>query len=497
MERAVESAAVVLLVAGAAFVVLWALLRSRRRRLAWVSLAASVLALAGGAGLGAWAWHETRDREVIGSPTIEFLPTLKPPRATKRSKKLIQEEPWPLYGYDAERTRSVPFDVRPPFRGLWRVRSGHVLEPPPVVAYGRVYFAHQRGRVLAVNAIIGKVLWTRQFRHCSAASAAVGKRVLYQPFMHRFPCQKHLPGARGFIAALDADSGRTLWKFEAGAIESSPLLLGNTLYFGSWDRKIYALDVRTRKVRWTYETDDRVVAAPAHSGGTIYVGTNGGRLYAINARTGRLRWRAESFSRFGRREYFYATPAVAYGRVFIGNTDGTIYAFGARSGRLLWARQAGTYVYAAPAVWRKTVYVGTWDGWFTAYDASTGRIRWRFDSPGGIMGAPTVMAGLVYFSTWGKFRASHGRRVEDGRRRTFALNARTGKLVWRFWDGHYSAIVADAKRVYLVGRTSLYGLTPRRRRALASRARDRAKPAAKRARSRSAARRGTTSGRRD
>ena len=100
-------------------------------------------------------------------------------------------------------------------------------------------------------------------------------------------------------------------------------------------------------------------------------------MYALNARTGKLRWRAESFSRFGNREYFYATPAVAYGRVFLGNTDGTVYAYGAGTGHLLWARQVGTYVYAAPAVWRKTLFVGTWDGYFSALDVRTGAFRWR------------------------------------------------------------------------------------------------------------------------
>ena len=101
-----------------------------------------------------------------------------------------------------------------------------------------------------------------------------------------------------------------------------------------------------------------------------------------NAWTGELRWRASSFSRFGRREYFYATPTVAYGRVYIGNTDGTLYAFGAKSGNLLWARNAGTYVYSAAAVWRQRVYIGTYDGYFRAFDAATGDPVWSWTAPG-------------------------------------------------------------------------------------------------------------------
>ena len=104
------------------------------------------------------------------------------------------------------------------------------------------------------------------------------------------------------------------------------------------------------------------------------------------------------------------------------------------------------------------MYVGTWDGWVVAFDAATGRTRWRHDSPGGVSGAPTVMGGLLYYATLGGFGGRHQRRVEPGDNQTFALDARTGKQVWSFPDGAYSPVVADRDRVYLVGRTRVYGL---------------------------------------
>ena len=155
---------------------------------------------------------------------------------------------------------------------------------------------------------------------------------------------------------------------------------------------------------------------------------------------------------------------MAYGRVFIPNTDGTVYAFGAKTGNLLWAQRAGTYVYTAPAVWEKTVYVGSYDGNVYALDAATGDVRWRFDSPSAVHGAPTVMAGLIYFANCGTCGRNATRYVERGApRETFALNARTGKLVWTYPDGKWSPIVADEERVYLVGAGSLYALERCRR----------------------------------
>ena len=365
-EHAVESAAVFLTAFGAVLVVLAALLRSHKPRFAALAFVLALVALSGGAGLGAWAWHETRSRDVRGSPTIEFSPRLRDQGSFNR------EEPWPTYGRDLHRTHVSPFRHRPPFRELWRVDTRSVVEFPPSVAYGRVYVSSFKGDFYALDAATGRTVWKKRIDHCSPASPMLAHHVVYQSFSLALPCARHTPGARGFVAAWDADTGRELWRQHAAAVETSPLVVGKLLYFGSWDGTFYALNARTGKVRWTYEASASITSSPAYDSGTVFAGTDDGHVLALDSLSGRLRWEAASFSRFGRREYFYATPTVAYGRVYIGNADGTLYAFGARSGRLLWARHAGTYVYTAAAAWDEKIYVGTWDGYFSAFDAGTG-----------------------------------------------------------------------------------------------------------------------------
>ena len=213
-----------------------------------------------------------------------------------------------------------------------------------------------------------------------------------------------------------------------------------------------------------------------------------------------MRWHATSFSRFGRREYFYATPTVAYGRVFVGNTDGTVYAFGAATGNLLWARarrhvrlhrarRSGerrcTSAPGTASSSRSTRAPETSAGATTLRRRSPARRRF---SPGSSTSRPAAAAGVGGL-----------RRVKVGPNGTFALNARNGSLVWRFHAGKYSPVVADGLRLYVVGRDactrSSRGLAcgrsgRRRRRRSAS---DSA--AGKRPRSRSAAKPGTSSGR--
>src|SRR4029077_12120319 len=81
---------------------------------------------------------------------------------------------------------------------------------------------------------------------------------------------------------------------------------------------------------------------------------------------------------------------------------------------------------------------------FFCLDAATGDVLWKFKANGPISGSPTVVAGRVYFATLAG--------------RTYALDARNGALSWTFPDGEYSPVVADAKRLYLVGSARLYGL---------------------------------------
>ena len=505
IERAVTDSAVLLLGAGAVLALVWGVLHRRLGPLRWPVIAIALLSLGAGTALGAWAWHEDRSRTVRGSSTKEFVNKLRlEPKGPRPGSPLLGEQ-WPTYGYDPQRTHLAPLGwrLRPPYHGLWQVSAKDDIEFPPSVAYGNVYIPQQKGRFYVVKARTGKRVWDAHFPNCVAASPTISAGIVYQAFMDRLPCGKHESNARGFVIAWDAHNGRPLWTFRAaGPIESSPLLVNNTLYFGSWDHKLYALTLRGRKrpqLRWTFEADDQVVAAPAYAGGTVYIATSNGSVYGVNANSGRMRWHATSFSRFGRREYFYATPTVAYGRVFVGNADGTVYAYGASSGDLLWARAVGTYVYTAAAVWRKAVYVGTWDGVFFALDARTGDVRWRFDAPASITGAPTVLAGLVYFSTCGRCGVGGLRRVKTGPHGTFALNARNGSLVWKFHDGKYSPVVSDGRRLYVTGRTRVYAFITKVRlkqvrKAQANEQRARKRRAGKRAQSRSAATPGTSSG---
>ncbi|MEZ5102626.1 MAG: PQQ-binding-like beta-propeller repeat protein [Thermoleophilia bacterium] len=374
----------------------------------------------------------------------------EPPPAPPAPAEVDPGLTWPIWGLDAGRTRVVPDAValRPPFRQVWAYRAGSLIEFPPVIEEHRLYMGTNLGRVVSLDGETGKVLWQKETKRCMAASPAIADGVLYVALMDPSPCKDPDLSAPGYVLALDAATGKEKWRFEAGVVESSPLVVDGTVYVGSWDRNVWAIDAATGKPRWSYPTGDRVKGSVSFRNGVVYVGSYDGRLYALDARTGKLRWRASGRSGILSGSRFYSTPALAYGRVFVGDLNGSVYAYGAQTGDLIWSRSTDRYVYSSPAVWNRTVFVGSYDGTLYAFDAATGDTRWEFDAGGPISGSPVVMAGLVYVSTFDE--------------RTYAVNAETGKRVWEFKDGQYSPIVTDGERVYLAGHVRLFALEPGR-----------------------------------
>jgi outer membrane protein assembly factor BamB len=419
----------------------------------WILVAAAVVVAAGAAAAVAYVVSVRQAGEdVRGSSTVEFVTTNEDeavPAAPPTPGVL-----WPTYGFSNSRTRAVGYRHRPPYSRLWTFGARTLVEFPPAIAYGRLYFANNNGTVYAVNAKTGKRAWKYASGRCAAASPAVSDHVIFFAFLSALPCARGRGASRkeagrltGEVIAFASGFGRIRWRTKLGPTESSPLVANGRVYVADWRGKVYALDERTGKVRWTFRTKGMVKAAVAVSGNRLYVGSYDHHLYALNANSGKLIWKAQAQRRLGKRGTFYSTAAAAYGRVYVGSTDGKVYSFGATSGKLRWSHDTGGYVYSSPAVWNRTVYAGSYDDHLYAFDAATGDVRWKFRANGDISGSPTIVNGIVYFATL--------------KERTYALDARTGRRLWSYPDGQYTPVVADEERLYLTGHARLYGMVER------------------------------------
>src|SRR5258708_2523122 len=83
-------------------------------------------------------------------------------------------------------------------------------------------------------------------------------------------------------------------------------------------------------VSWTFKTNGAVISSPAVTGGTVYVGSSDGNLYAIDRETGKQKWK------FRTQGPISSSPAVANGTVYFLSYDGVFYALSADSGTARW-----------------------------------------------------------------------------------------------------------------------------------------------------------------
>jgi outer membrane protein assembly factor BamB len=404
------------------------------RRRVETALAVGILAIGGGVLL---AYELLKRPPDVHNETATFKPQ-PPPKPKKTTVN------WPLFGYNAARTRYLPAKgIKPPFRRIWRYGERPLLEFPPVYADGKLFGVNNNGTAFALDADTGKVLWQRSIGRLNASSPTYYKHRLYIVNL-----------APGHVVKIDADSGRVIWKrWLPGRAESSPLVLDDTLYFGCENDQLFALKTRNGHERWAATLGGPVKSAPAYYHGILYVGDYGGHMNAVNAKTGNLKWQSGSLGQgFGTSGEFYSTPAVAFGRVYAGNNDHRVYSYDLSDGTLAWTHSTGGYVYSGPTVARTrhsppTVYIGSFDGNIYALDAKSGETRWSHSAGGSVIGSLSAVGEIVYVA-------------EFNETSTNGYDMKTGRKVFHYRTGAYTPVISDGRRIYLTGYSSISALQP-------------------------------------
>jgi outer membrane protein assembly factor BamB len=407
--------------------------RSTRVRRAAVRLWGRA-ALTGAAGVAEIVVPWRRPLHVtVGASGFGTRTVYEPFGSRKATIRLYRPElQWPMYGATPSRSQTQShIRLRPPFRTVWSVGLGSLIEFPAVVDDGVAYIGNARATVSAISMRFGRVLWSHETPHGKMASspAVVWRSLVYHTM-------------DGHVYVLDRATGRLLRSYSVGSpVESSPIVRHGIDYFGAWNGRLYALDLRTNRLRWTRSLGAKITSSAAIDGGRLYIGDYGGRLWALSPATGDTRW---SRSVGGR---IYGTPAVAGGRVFVpSSTGGSLTAFSV-TGRYLWRVGTGSYVYSSPAVSGGRVFFGSYNGVFYGVSAARGRILWTVGTGGPVSGAAVVVDGVAYAGSF-----AH---------RIVGVDAASGRVLLRFGHGHYVPVSGNGMRLLFHGYSRLYAVEPR------------------------------------
>lgn len=209
---------------------------------------------------------------------------------------------------------------------LWRHPIAQIIDIVKVVN-GSIYIttgnAANPAVVYALNAQTGAQLW--QYAENGPDLLSVGNGRVYTS-----PMQQDMPSANSgpqLITALDASSGRVLWRL-------------------------------TTKNNESIER-----GGIAEANGVAYLAATSGSVYAVQAASGQPIWYAHQTAEpMGMKAISAATPVVSNGIVYTGSTTG-VFAYQASDGKLLWhygsPTQAGPPFSMQPLVDGSNIYFAT------------------------------------------------------------------------------------------------------------------------------------------
>lgn len=294
----------------------------------------------------------------------------------------------------------------------------------------------------------------------------------------------------GVLTAYRLKDGRKLWQFAAlKRIVGTPDAQDGVVVFGSADKKIYGLNQNDGSLLWEITCDAPVIGAVTIRNGVAYIGASDHKMRAVNIHSGQLVWTYE-----GVKGYIETKPLVTDQHVVFGAWDNTLYAVHTDTGKLEWKWDGGIkgMHYSPAAVWpveaKGKVFIADPRRAMTAIDKDKGVTVWctkqsmvretmGLSEDGERIYSKTMNDSLVCYATEGKepkqlwatavgFGYEHAPSMPVEKENIvygstkegmiFALEAKTGKLLWRHKIGNslISTVVPIGKKQVLFTATS-------------------------------------------
>ncbi len=245
------------------------------------------------------------------------------------------------------------------------------------------------------------------------------------------------------VFALDLSNGKKVWQTKlVDKVNTkrvyTPVVRQDLVYVISEDAKLYAIDGKTGKKKWTY-SETRMVGAPAVSGGMVYALTEDTKMVAVDAQTGSKKWMVGAPG-----WQTLLNPAVGNGQVYTidrnrKDATDTLVALDAKTGKFQWNYKikknvivnglcvGKENVYIALGQFEKAKEESKTEGEIVAISPEKGKKVWNKE----IWGMPGYLVGagdIIYVSSTKIWRDLTGDLQAEGGK-TLALSLDNGKVL--------------------------------------------------------------------
>ena len=342
---------------------------------------------------------------------------------------------------------------------LWSHKIGggpgdRAIKLRPAIIGGRVFAASADGRIKALTADKGRVIWEAEIKDFyTKEELSFGFSKDLDVITGGVGCGGDLVvvgTGSGEILALNQSDGSLAWKSRvASEVLSQPQIDDDLVVVQSIDGKVAGYDAIDGSRKWIYTTKIpsltlRGTATPIISGDVILVGFSSGRVTLLERETGlsgldRRVGVAQGDSDLERLVDIDGAMAMENGRLYAASFQGRIIAIDIASGRTLWSEEASSV--SGVGTGFGNVYLASSDSQISAHNADNGREVWRVDALlHRDISAPVAIGSYLAFTDFEGYlhlmAQSDGRFV--GRRKIDGSGARSG-------------VVAEGGRLYAMG----------------------------------------------
>ena len=228
-----------------------------------------------------------------------------------------------------------------------------------------------------------------------------------------------------------------IWRSQdEGDIGCGAILAAGLVLYANETGVVKALNAVTGREVWRFATEGKVFSTPAVWKKRVVIGSTDGNIYCLSLKNGRLCWRYRCD------KSVLATPVIRNGIAFVGSSDHVFRALKVRNGRLVWAREGiSGFVECKPYADDEQIVFGDWANTLYSLNPQTGDVQWTWSTKGSRMFSPAAVYPVK----------SHGKIfLVTPERKTYALDARTGKQLWVSSGGRESiALSPNGETIYI------------------------------------------------
>ncbi len=171
----------------------------------------------------------------------------------------------------------------------WKFATKDVVHSSPAVVGNTVYIGSWDSYLYALDADTGQEKWSFK----TGEDPTIHNQVGFQSSPAVVDGTIYVGCRDAHVYAIDASTGRKKWDYPTSKswAVATPAVRDGLVYVGTSDSsRFMALDAKTGRLRFTFDAKGYMFSSAALAGDLAYVGDHNGKLYAIDTKSGKLAW---------------------------------------------------------------------------------------------------------------------------------------------------------------------------------------------------------------